>query len=799
MKIFKFIVPFILLIGLTILLSIRIKEVPAFGNLLNPYWGVWQNAINNKIPQKYNTKQEGLNEPVSVIFDSNNTPHIIGNNAADVYYMQGYLTAKERLWQMEISTMATAGRLSEVLGAKTLDFDKKQRRKGLTWAAENCLVEVLKDSKSKLMVDQYTAGVNAFINSLNYKDLPVEYKLLNYEPEPWTTLKCVLLLKAMADDLSGRSNDFNYTTAINKLGPAMFESLFPDFPTYISPIIPIGTKFNLPKLKRNYYDTLSNNIDTLIRPEPTKPELPNGSNNWAVNGNKTKSGAPILCGDPHLKLSLPSIWFEIQLTIGNKNVNGASLPGAPGIIIGFNDSCAWSMTNAERDVKDFYKIEFKDANQNEYLYDSVWVKTKTRIEEIKIKNEATYYDTVFYTVQGPVMYDKNFEAEKGNLAMAWIAHQPSNEFKTIYLLNEANNLNDYENALSNYCSPAQNFVFATKNNDIAIWQQGKFVTLAVNQGKFIEAGNVSSNTWLNYIPFTQNPHIINPIQNYVSSANQQPTDASYPFNYYGDYYTYRSLRLNSKLDYMQNITINDMMQLQNDNYNLWVTDFKNAILKNTSLKLLQESPLAKKYLPNAWQWNQENTSNNQYTIFYKLWYDNICNNIFSDEWQYHKMEIDYPNRDVLLKLNMMDSTFLLVDDINTPKKEVWADLILKSLITTLTSYDSLVAINKQGWAINRNTTIAHLAKIDAFSQKVNGDGESNSLNAISSTNGPSWRMIVSLTGVTEAYGIFPGGQSGHVGSKFYNNRIARWEQGKYDKIYTLNNSNTTYQKIIFTP
>jgi penicillin amidase len=647
------------------------------------------------------------------------------------------------------------------------------------------------------MIESYSAGVNAFIDDLNAKKLPLEYKLLDYQPEAWTTLKTALLLKLMADDLSGYCNDFAYTNAKKVFGKTLLDELYPDFQSYISPIIPIGTKYDFEAIQPDTipyqnYETAEKGFAGI----PAKPDYTVGSNNWAVGGSHTKSGYPILCGDPHLRLTLPSIWYQVQLTVNGKNVSGASLPGAPGVVIGFNDSCAWSMTNAERDVKNFYHIKFKDETQQEYWCDNQWKKTELKVEHIKVRGKTEVLDSVYYTAFGPVQYDKRnkLNGKIENLSVAWISHLPSNELLTIYNLNRANNFNEYDEAISHFQSPGQNFVFAAKNNDIAIWEQGRFPVLQEEEGKFILEGNNSNNFWHSFIPHEQNPHHLNPERGFVSSANQQPTDKTYPYNYYGDYYEYRSLRINSMLEKDTLASVESMKSLQNDNYNLWVEDFKLAI-SNYELRIGDG-----KFWNNLMSWNNNNLAKNESTTFFNLWYDALLKATFDDEFSQHNSKLEKPNRDVVIDIMKNDSNFVFWDNIKTKKKkETLKNLLVASFDSAYHQFKNLQKMGKSNWADYRNTVIENLAKIEPFSVKVNGNGEKNSVNAVSSTHGPSWRMVVSLTPQTEAYGIYPGGQSGNPGSFYYDNLIAKWDKGEYNKIEVLNSRDKALKQINFIP
>jgi len=286
------------------------------------------------------------------------------------------------------------------------------------------------------MVDNYTQGINQYIESLGEDDLPLEYKLLNYRPEPWTNLKCGLLLKNMALTLNIGDKDLEMTNALNLFGKDISDLLWPDDEKVGDPIVDRtgNWKFNPITL-----DSVPLALpDELINVKPLeKPAEGVGSNNWAVSGSKTNTGSPILCNDPHLSLSLPSIWYVIHLQAPGVNVMGASLPGSPAVISGFNDSIAWGVTNAERDLVDWYKIQFKDKTKNEYLSDGQWKTSRKVIEKIVIKDGSPFYDTVTYTHQGPVVYDESFggDNELKSYAFRWVAHDPSEEILTFYKLN----------------------------------------------------------------------------------------------------------------------------------------------------------------------------------------------------------------------------------------------------------------------------------------------------------------------------------------------------------------------------
>ncbi|MBS1656273.1 MAG: penicillin acylase family protein, partial [Bacteroidetes bacterium] len=425
---------------------------------------------------------------------------------------------------------------------------------------------------------------------------------------------------------SGTENDLAATNAKAIFTPAQLKMIYPQVPDSLEPIVPKGTAFAPPAIipvKPAGADSAYLGIhDTVTAKEISKPDKNNGSNNWVVAGSKTQSGKPILCNDPHLELSLPSIWYEMQLKTPTSNVYGVSLPGSPFVIIGFNDSIAWGVTNAQRDVKDYYEIKFKDDRRREYWFNGKWEEAVLRPEEIKVRGGETVYDTVRYTKFGPVMFDETFSndySNKRNLAVRWVAHDPSNEAITFFKLNRANNYDDYANAIKTFDCPGQNFVFASQTGDIAIWQQGKFPARWDRQGLYIMPGTDSSYMWQGFIPQAENPHSKNPERGFLESANQRPVDSTYPYFIPGMYITPRAVTITHKLQGMTGITPADMMKLQNDYFNSLAEDARGILLGYIREGDLNDTE--KKYLDIFRNWDLEAGPASKGQTIYQCWWD----------------------------------------------------------------------------------------------------------------------------------------------------------------------------------
>ncbi len=759
------------------------SPIPPLGKFLDPFHGFWQNA------QTANVKSEsvsitGLKDKVTILYDSALIPHIYANNDEDLYAAQGYITAKNRLWQMEFQTHAAGGRISEVVGKAALDFDRTQRRLGMMFAAETSVKSMEANPIAKAMVDSYTKGVNAYIQTLYYQNLPIEYKLLGYEPEPWTNIKSGLLLKYMAKTLNSGERDLEMTNALKLFGKETIELLFPDNEGVADPIVDNSGNW---KFKPVTFDSVASAAPVeLISLKPFEKSPPDvGSNNWAVSGTKTKSGSPILCNDPHLELNLPSIWYVLHMNAPGINVMGASLPGSPAIISGFNDSIAWGVTNAQRDLVDWYKVEFKDKNKNEYLSDGQWKLTKKVIETIKIKGEPVYYDTVVYTHHGPVVFDHSFhaESEKNHFAYRWIAHDPSEEILTFYKLNRARNYTGYMEALDHYSSPAQNFVFACVNGDIAMRIQGKYPVRRKNEGKFILDGRKTSSDWQAFIPADQNVSYKNPSRGFVSSANQYPVDATYPYYVQAsNWEAYRNRRINKLLSALTQITPTDLMNLQLDNFNLKASESLPTFLSYMDSTSLQGAELeAFKKLKS---WDYKNDIESEGAPYYEAWIKAFLPMVW-DEFSNSKVALPWPSTYLTIKLMKEKPDLSYFDAIATPEKETVKEIIQKSFKEAVDSIEKWKAEKKVNptWAAYKDASVTHLLRQKAFSYNIEHGGNSSTVNAHSKTHGPSWRMVVSLekSGIN-AWGVYPGGQSGNPGSPYYNNLLILWTKGQYVKL-----------------
>jgi penicillin amidase len=807
MRIVPFILSTVITLALVFALNKKWGAIPPIGKFLSPQQGFWQNAEPVDVNRNEDFSFKNLQGKVSVYLDDRLVPHVFAQNDEDAYFVQGYLHAKYRLFQMELQTFAAAGRISEHLGSdeRFINFDREQRRSGMVYAAENALKAFESDPLTKKVCDAYTEGVNAYINSLTESSVPVEYKLLDYRPEPWSNLKIALFLKQMSKTLAGYDNDLENTLSKPNLSFEELMQLNKQVPDSLEPIVPKGTAFDAPGVKpvapAGTDSLYFGKKDTANVVQYSKPNPINGSNNWVVSGSKTKSGAPILCNDPHLELTFPSVWYEMQITTPNVNVYGVTFPGSPNVIIGFNDSIAWGVTNAQRDVRDYYEIQFKDDSKKEYLFNGSWRPTTLRIDTIRVRGGADIYDTTAFTVFGPVVYDRSFSKELSQnkaIALRWTAHDASNEGLTFYKLNRAKNYDDYLDAIKTFSTPGQNFVFASKAGNIAIWQQGKFPARWYGQGMYLMPGTDTSYQWQGFIPQSENPHAVNPERGFLESANQRPVDSTYPYFIPGNYITPRGISITRNLQRMNQITVNDMKTLQNDYYSVVAEEARPVLLKYVNENALNAD--AKRYLTMVKNWNLYTAPNSTGTTIYQAWLDSVEVGVWGDEWRKNSFRMPFPSEQTLIEWIYRDSSFKYVDNINTPQQETINDIVTQALRKATPVLKEEEAAGKLEWTKHKDPTIFHLLKtgVMPFARKIAVGGWGNVINAVTDTHGPSWRMIVQLSNPTEAYGVYPGGQSGNPGSKFYDNFVDTWATGRYYTLWMMKETQSGDKRIIGT-
>lgn len=764
---FNFLYPLLALILLTTVLNREIFMVPPLGFFLNPFSGV----VQNEKSQDTNLELDfGHKESIEILFDDRTVPHIFAHNQNDMFFAQGYVTAADRLWQMDFLSYVSAGRLSEILGENLLSYDRQQRRLGMLSAAKVALKYIEACPETKNALDNYTKGVNNYIRNLSEANLPLEYKLLDYRPEPWTNLKSVLIVKYMAALLSGYEDDRTASYLLAALGPKEYDKLFSNY--FINEN---SDHFSIDLVKDSlkpdsYIDFPFLESSPQIPTSSFNPRL--GSNGWAVGPDKSASGAAILCNDPHLNLSLPAVWYELQLQSDETNVYGYAIPGTPGVISGYNQHIAWGLTNGSTDVRDLFKLELK-GDYSQYKLDGSWKNTQLTIEDIKIKNKKTFYDTVFYTIYGPISSDSRFgNSDEAGFATNWTLYDPSNELLTFIKLNKASNYQEFKNAIQHYKCPVQNFTYADVKGNIGSHLQGNIRKRQTNgRGKYILDGtrsdHLSTEMLTSELPFAYNPDC-----GFVYAANNNPFHNNDPFYVNGHYSELRSGKIKELLSRPGKFTIDAMKLIQLNNTNR-LAELAIPIL----IKFISKDSNNNYYVKKLREWDYKYNEETKMTYMFERWWALIQENTWDELRRFPKASA-VPDDLVLLDLINNDPDNKYFDNLSTDKKETAEDIVRLS-------FENLTQrwfIDPMKWVSSNKVNIMHLLDVSAFSkQNIPSLGNPNAIDALSNNWGPSLRFIVEMGEKPQGYGIYAGGQSGNPASKEYDRFVDDWTSGKYYK------------------
>jgi len=755
--------------------NIRLGSVPALGPLLSPVVGFWRNMAPLDAVQEVTLA--GPVGSVRVVFDRRAVPHIFAKNDRDLFFAQGYVTARDRLFEMDFQTRAAGGRLSEVLGPTALNFDKNKRKRGMVWAAERMLDAVERNPASKEALEAYAQGVNGWVDSLTPAQWPLEYKILGAKPHRWTPLHSALFAKAMAHDLSGKSDDLRLTNDRLFLGDDAMSRLFPHAEVAREPIISKDHVWFLPRTNAPTPPS-AHGVPTQLPPPKSPlslagleldPDPGNGSNNWAVGGAKSASGFPLLANDPHLGLRLPSIWYEIQMHAPGVNVYGVSLPGLPNVVAGFNENVAWGVTNGGPDVLDWYKVRFKDETRAEYAFEGQWIPTEKRREIIQVMGEPDTVFDVLYTRQGPVALD--LKTKDGNeewpLAMRWSAHDPNDEFAVFHALDRATDASAAREALAAYGAPVQNFSVITKQGSVGLYHAGRLPLRWREQGRYVLDGSRADHEWHGYIPANENPQEENPSRGFVSSANQHPTDAAYPHWLSGVWNatsTSRGIRVNELLTGADGFTPEAFTRMQGDDLDVVARRVSPWMLARLDAKTIPKEAL--ELIDDFRDWNFRRSATSRVSLFHERWLRVLRESVWKTRIPDESGQPPY--LDVFVDLMIAEPDSPWFDDPGTQDKETastWLNatflVVWKELSTRLGPYGAAWE-----WGRARGSDVPHMAKIPGFGVLgLSTAGSSLTINAMQKTHGPSWRFVATFDAEgPRAWSILPGGPSGEPGS-----------------------------------
>lgn len=535
-------------------------------------------------------KLQGLRADVVVRRDHRHIPYIQAKNEDDLYFAQGFVTASDRLWQMDLLRRLARGETAEIFGNAALQQDKYWRRFGFSKIAEETLK--LLDPKLRAAIESYANGVNAYIASLDDSSLPTEFKILRYKPSPWKPSDSIVIGKILADALS---KTWEQDVLYAKLKTSLSKEKLADVSNVITKYdLVLFGKDNEKQLTRqtsfNINDELLDQIKQLSRVRETSLRLVGlymedlaASNNWVISGKRTLDKRPMLANDPHLPPAAPGIWYLTHLSAEDLRVAGVTFPGVPGIILGHNDFIAWGATNVGPDVQDVYIENFNEDGK--YETPNGWMTPLIRREEIKVRKspfstetESTIVEFV-ETRNGVVILE---DGKNKKYSLRWTALNPENsEFEAFYYLNRAKDWKEFKAALSRYAGPTQNFVYADKDGNIGWYVAGKIPIRRVGDGREPYDGSKNDGDWIGYVPFDELPNLYNPPDGLIVTANQRIVGTSYKYSQLVREIAppWRARRIYELLKANTKLTMNDVRDVQYDVFNIPLTMLAREIVK----------------------------------------------------------------------------------------------------------------------------------------------------------------------------------------------------------------------------
>ena len=756
----------------------------------------------------------GLSEEVEIHWDSYGVPHIYANNEADLYYSLGYVHAQDRLWQMTLTQIAAEGRFAEFFGnnEELINLDKYQRTLGF-WKIAQQLVDTL-GQQERDVLEAYSNGVNAFINN-NSNRLPVEFSLTEIQPLEWTPARSLAVSRLMGWELNmGWWSEVTYGYLQEKLPANQFDQLqlrFPDTaPTSLDDTESMGfTSALMPMLQQEI------NKRELLEMEGTHV----GSNAWVVDGSRSESGYPLLAGDPHLGLGMPGKWYEVHLNLNSENVSGATLAGVPAVIIGQNDQMAWSFTSIMSDDTDFFLEQTDPQDRGRYVADSLNDTTASfrqfdKIREIiKVKDGDDQSFEIRYTKHGPVIsdiYPVQELTEDKVISMQWTGYEMSNEMRTLYQINWADNFQEFKDALPTFGVPGLNLMYGDVEGNIAMYSVAK-LPIRTGDPITLRRGWDPTQDWQGFIPHDQMPRLINPEDGWIANANNKITTDSYPY-YIATFWEppSRIERIEQILTADSTLGFEQFQQLQNDSYSAFAAKLTPKILEIIKNQDAYNFDLPISYLEN---WNYKYDLKSTAASIFDVFFVNFTRNTLKDDFGdvAYSNFIHHENIPVRTMTSLIDTESSLFDNLSTDSVETKEDMVVRSMQDAILFLSDSLGSEPFEWRWEQLHTLSLEPpllsraaedpeapgalklivsnilskgpyKVPSHGMSVN-NGQYRWNNAFEMILGPSIRRISDLSDMSKSKSILPTGQSGNPLSDYYGDQTDMWLNGQYRWLY----------------
>jgi penicillin amidase len=765
----------------------------------------------------------GLERDVEVRWDYYGIPHVSAATEHDLFLAQGYLHAQERLWQMELSRRFLSGRMAEVFGRfavpwrevsshfkdrDSADVDFFMRLIGIRHSAVRSVAMLSEEELGRL--NAYSDGINRYIEKCAGR-LPWEFRLLRCEPEPWRPEDSLAVGKGFALLLSpALFTRLNMIALTAKLGDRQdkLRALLPAYP---------GDELTVTRATWDSTQTLWRFMSGTFAAIDWSP-AGHGSNSWVISGKRSASGKPILCNDPHLRLTLPSVWYLMCLKAepsaiqpDGYEVCGASIPGTPCIHIGHNRSIAWGITAALCDDVELYREKIDPHEPNCYLAGDEWLPMETRLESIRIRGKEAIEKRVRLTRHGPVVSDfDGRHASSEVLALRWTAHEASREFRCLCAINSARNWDEFVAGLAHQTAPNLNYVYADRQGNIGYSLAGKIPIRPKVPTLLPVEGWRRENDWQGYVPLSELPRLYNPPEGLVATANQRITDAAYPYLSHFFEPPYRIRRIKERLSAARPFSTADMGEVQGDLVSLHakeLIEFLKADLEQASASAELRTGAE---LLLAWDGHcgADSVAAAIFHIFHHRLMANLLVPVLGEEAFLSYVEI-------------FNQCIVPIDQILKDPRSDWflesprPALVAQSLREACKELSSSLGPDLTKWQWGRLHTLDldhNLSRIKVLKSILSlgpfaSPGDNLSVNVgfyrhsspYRHSVGASTRLIIELGDPPRLKAALLPGQSGHPFSPHYADQVALWREGLYISLFEPEGHPRDQRKLILTP
>lgn len=728
---------------------------------------------------------KGLRDNVEILRDRWGVPHIYASTQHDMFFAVGFAQAQDRLWQMEFNRRVAAGRLSEVLGEPALEIDRMVRRVGFRRAAEADWKEC--EEGEREVVEAYCAGVNAYMQR---GKLPIEFTILRTRPEPWTPLDTFAFGRWFGWALAGNwDSEIMRSWTIEKFGAAMMAELEPAYPQGGPVIVPPGTSAKGLRLD-------------LIEELGTSEELTGVatgamSNNWAVDGSKSVTGRPLLASDPHLPLSMPSLWWEVHVDSPHVKAAGVGIPGMPGVLMGHNDRIAWGMTSAQADGDDLFVEEVNPDQPSQFRYKGKWVSAEMVREEIKVRGRAKpLVEAVMITRNGPVI-SPAVKGETRTLSLRTVTLERSQQIRAQVGLLRARDWEGFQEALATWPYPSLNFAYADVDGNIGYHLAGLIPVRGKGHGIVPSPGWTEEYQWKGFVPFGELPHAYNPPTHWVASANNQIAEDDYP-HFLGANFadSARQQRIIDMLEEKDKHSTEDFKRMQVDQFSIPARDFVPVILQ-----LQPKDEWGQRAMTFLRSWDYRVSADSVGACVYEVFFAHLVRRTLEEKLGSWSDFFLGRGVHALRRSSFFNVAYswLMEKMRERPawfEGKTWHEVMEECLASATTELRGLLGdeVSRWQWGQLHKQSFRHpLGQVRGLDRIFNRGpvpvgGDSNTVwqAAYAPYHGydvnsftASWRQVIDLGDFNRSEAVLPNGESGHPGSRHYQDMIPLWRRGKY--------------------